>query len=89
MQISPFFINTSNVTGLTMEQLEVAAQRIACNFGARAEYSPLAYLLFIISLTFATSNGLSFFQQHWPLELALFAFSIGRFFSAKKLARSG
>ena len=85
---SPFFINTCNVRNLTMEQLQVAAHRIACNFGARAEYSPLAYILVLFSLTFGTDNGMSFFQQYWLVELVLSVVCVWRFVVAKKLAQS-
>ncbi|MDX2506524.1 MAG: HAMP domain-containing sensor histidine kinase [Gammaproteobacteria bacterium] len=89
MKFNPFFINTGSVSRLTSGQLEVATRRIACDFGSRAEYSPLAYVLFLVSLTSATSNGLTFFQQNWFLELALLVISSWRFVVAKKLAQSG
>lgn len=88
MNFSPFHINTSLVKGLTARQMAVAAHRIACNFGARAELSPLVYIILLLILVLGTVQGMSFFSQYWALVLSLSLVSLWRFIVAKKLAQA-
>lgn len=88
MKLDPFHIYSSQVSNLTPKQMEIAAHRIACNFGSRAEYSPLSYIALMIIMTIGTEQAMTFFLHYWPLELALSVISVWRFVITKKLARS-
>jgi len=88
LKLFPFHINTTHVATLTAEQMEIAAHRIASNFGARAGFSPIAYIVLLLSLNVATAQGWAYFQQYWYLEIALLAVTIGRMLIIKKLIHS-
>ena len=81
----PFYIDNSSVE-LNPTQKQLAEFRIACLFGARAEFSPLAYIILLLCIMFGTQQGLSFFMEFWFLSLALCLVSLWRFREARKLA---
>lgn len=88
MHLYPFYVDISNAGTLTRRQKEIVDFRIACNLGARAEYSPLAYLVLLTCIIAGTRQGLAFFQQSWFLILALCLISLWRFKKAKDLAQA-
>ena len=88
MQLYPFYINDVNAGRLTAEQLETANHRIACNMASRAGFSPVVYIVLLLSITAATDNGWLYFQQYWYLEIILYAASLGRMFVIDKLVQS-
>ncbi len=88
MQLSPFYIDTSRVGELTVQQLETARHRIAQNFGARAEYSPLVYILLLSSLYVSIPEAQKFFKTYWLFIALLFVVSLLRVSMAKRLFSS-
>ena len=88
MQLYPFFINVSKVDGLTDQQKKIAAHYIARNFGARAEYSPVAYIVLLASLILGTEPGMLYFKDFWYLILAISVVSLWRYHKASLLAQA-
>ncbi len=88
LKLYPFYIDTTHVGTLTAEQMATSRHRIASNFGIRAGFSPIAYILLLLSLTIMTDNGWNYFVQFWYLEIVLLILTIGRLFFIKKLAHS-
>lgn len=89
MQLYPFHINSAHAGHLTAEQLEIANHRIACNMASRAGFSPIVYIVLLLSITAVTNNGWLYFQQYWYLEIMLYAASLGRMAIIDKLIQSG
>ncbi|MCK5648349.1 MAG: HAMP domain-containing histidine kinase, partial [Gammaproteobacteria bacterium] len=88
IRIYPFHINAAHAGQLSAEQLETANHRIACNMASRAGFSPVVYIVLLLSITAATDNGWLYFQQYWYLEIILYAASLGRMFVIDKLVQS-
>lgn len=86
MHLSPFHIDTSQVETLTSRQMETVRLRIAQNFGARAEYSPLVYVMLLCTLYIGLPEARVYIRDYWALVLALFLVSFMRVSLAKKLS---
>jgi len=85
---NPFFINTSNVSGLSSQQYKSAEYRIACDLGLRAGISPISYVIFLLILNVFTELGFVFLQSYWYLQLIFLGISITRYLVSKKLQNS-
>ncbi len=86
MHLSPFHIDTSQVERLTSGQMETVRQRVAQNFGARAEYSPLVYVMLLCTLYIGLPEARVYIQNYWVLVSALFLVSFVRVSLARKLS---
>ncbi len=86
MQLSPFYIDTSRAGDLTARQFEIVRHRIAQSFGARAEYSPLVYIMLMGSLYVAIPEAQQFFRSYWLLIALLFLVSLLRVSIAQRLS---
>lgn len=86
MQWSPFYIDTSQIGELTTRQIAIARHRIAQNFGARAEYSPLVYILLLVALYIGVPEVRDYLRAHWVMAFALFLVSLVRVSMAQRLA---
>ena len=86
MQFSPFYIDASKIGDLTARQLDIVRHRIAQNFGARAEYSPLVYILLMSSLYVGIPEAQKFFRFYWLLIALLFIVSLLRVSMAQRLS---
>ncbi len=89
MQLSPFYIDTSRAGDLTARQYEIVRHRIAQSFGARAEYSPLVYIMLMGSLYIAIPEAQQFFRSYWLLIALLFIVSLLRVSVAQRLSAAG
>jgi len=86
VQLSPFYIDTSRAGDLTARQFEIVRHRIAQSFGARAEYSPLVYIMLMGSLYVAIPEAQQFFRSYWLLIALLFLVSLLRVSIAQRLS---
>jgi len=89
VQLSPFYIDTSRAGDLTARQFEIVRHRIAQSFGARAEYSPLVYIILMGSLYVAIPEAQRFFRSYWLLIALLFLVSLLRVSIAQRLSAAG
>ncbi len=89
MQLSLFYIDTSRAGELTARQFEIVRHRIAQSFGARAEYSPLVYIMIMGSLYVAIPEAQQFFRSYWLLIALLFLVSLVRVSIAQRLSAAG